>query len=69
MNYHEKEMKKLYDNYFENVQLYANTVFRLTVKPWLEKYNLTFVSGNGTFCIRYTDKTPKWFSKKISRIL
>ena len=64
MNYHEKEMKRLYENYFENVQNYANAIFRLTIKPWLEKYELTFVSGNGTFRIGYTENTPKWFVNK-----
>jgi hypothetical protein len=57
-------LEDLYDEYFFRVELYAKDMFKNHILPYLKKYNLEFVSGNGTFYLSYTNKTPKWFIRK-----
>lgn len=60
------DLQNMFDAYFESVEKYAEEVFEAEILPWLKKYHLVFISGNGTFYIGYTDKTPRWFVSEYS---
>jgi hypothetical protein len=64
MNPYEKEIELAWAKYQEIVNIQAELAFIRVVKPWLEKYNLGFVAGNGCYFIWWTENTPKWFVRK-----
>lgn len=64
MTEQELYLEKKFNKYGEEVFAYAEHVFKEKIIPYLEKYNLEFLAGNGTFWIGYTNETPKWFVTK-----
>jgi hypothetical protein len=66
MEYSETEKVLLcaFDKYTDIVMACAEKEFNIVILPYLKKYNLEFMAGNGTFSITYTDKTPKSFINK-----
>lgn len=52
-------LEKYWDEYSKKVYDHLEFEFTEKVKPYLEKWHLTFVSGNGGYSIHYTDKTPQ----------
>jgi hypothetical protein len=60
----EKYMQKEFDKYFEIITEYAKQEFNKNVLPYVKKYSLIFLSGNGTYYIGYTKNAPKWFINK-----
>lgn len=50
---------------YENIVfMAAREKFNDRIKPFLEENHLNFLSGNGGFCITWTEKTPKRFVDK-----
>ena len=60
----EEQVEKMFLEYEEKVLKYAEDVFNDKILPYLKKYRLTFLAGNGTFYIGWTEQTPKWFINK-----
>lgn len=55
----EGKIHSLFSDY--ETQIYEQVVheaFTKIVKPYLEKYSLNFVAGNGTYLVTWTNKTP-----------
>jgi hypothetical protein len=68
---HSKEeivIREKFDAYEAWVFDYAKSVFDEKILPWLKKYHLVFMSGNGAFYIGWTDMTPKWFIEKYGYV-
>jgi len=66
MKDYNKTLEKSWEDYEQSVNTIAVMAFADVVKPWLRKYHLTFLAGNGTYYIEYTDATPKWFIRKYA---
>jgi len=60
----EKHIQNMFEKYSNEVFAYAEEVFNEKITPYLDKYHLNFIAGNGTFWMGYTDETPKWFITK-----
>ena len=60
----EKMVQEVEGNYFKRIEDIAIFAFEKHILPFLKKYDLEFISGNGSFFIGYTESTPKWFVRK-----
>ena len=60
----EKIIEEMFDKYCERVYEFAEEMFVKKILPYLKKYDLEYLAGNGTFFIFATEKTPEWFIKK-----
>jgi isoleucyl-tRNA synthetase len=61
---YEERIDEMHQRSQEEIENYIISVFNSQIKPWLQKYHLTFVAGMGDYYIEYTDQTPKWFVQK-----
>jgi hypothetical protein len=57
-------MDKLFDAYIKKILAFADIEFHKVILPWILKYHLEFLTGNGDYWFYYTDKTPSRFIKK-----
>lgn len=68
-----KNLDKAFEKYFKEVQQIANTEFNRVIRPYLDKHNYYFVSGNGTYYIESIDTgaqiDPEKLPKRIYNIL
>lgn len=64
VNKHERFLTEQFDFYETTVMTYARKVFEDKIKPWLQKYHLVFLTGNGAYWMGFTKKTPAWFVQK-----
>jgi len=57
-------IEKLFAKYDAELFKYVDQIFYSKIKPYLDKYHLEFLSGNGAYYIGWTEQTPKWFIRK-----
>lgn len=55
------ELEKEFQKYSDFVDAYAEQKFNEVVLPYLKKYSLTFLAGNGTYYVGTTELSPKWY--------
>ena len=58
---YEKLVNSRWESYNHDIDMIAREAFHRVIRPYMEKYHLVFLSGNGTYYVGYTDKTPKWY--------
>jgi len=63
-NKYENVTNRMYEHFCDAVFVYIESVYDEVIKPYVDKYKLVFLSGNGTWYMGSTDETPKWFVRK-----
>lgn len=53
-------LERAFEVYTKEVEAYAAERFNAVVKPWLDKHNYRFLSGNGTYLIQGATKSSSY---------
>ena len=62
MNY-EYELEQHESEYYKLVQETSDKIYYDLVVPYCKRYNLRFLSGNGTFSFYFTDETKESYKE------